>query len=180
MWRLTYAVPMWVAYLILTLPLDLLGLPIVALAILFRRNDTSVLGQPIISAPIWLALWGNSEDGYAPQWYTDATPTWPWWWRMWVWAAVRNRTNNLRFWKALHPPPVPERIQWLWIQDGKGYLCWQGIFTRGKFYTPWNGKTLTIGWRYTPADCVGVPSSDWRLHGCGFGWRYRVMAPGDV
>jgi len=169
MWRLTYSIPLWLAYNLVTLVLQVAGFALVPLAIIFRVRAVSLITlQPITTAPRLLWLFGNDEDGYEPAWYTAQTPTWPWWWRQWVWAAYRNPVNNLRFIRWLHPPPQVGELHYRVY--GRFTFLWQGWATRMVWISP-KGRWLTVGWKYWIDDAT-YPCTDWRRFGVGFGTRW--------
>ncbi|MCC7462084.1 MAG: hypothetical protein IT480_06425 [Gammaproteobacteria bacterium] len=171
--RFCWAVLTWIAYEVVFLPLVLLGPFVVPVAIRYRVWRTSAItGRLIATAPRALHLWGNEEDGYAPDSYGDARRTWSLWRRMFTWAAIRNPVGNLRFVRALHPPPQPWRIR---ILRGRYWvLIWQGAFYRlelshGRWW-------LGIGWKYRESDATAVAPDDWRRFGVGFGLRLKRAA----
>lgn len=171
--RLVWAVISIATYELLTLRLTILGFLVVPLAIYRGQWQISPInGRTIFTAPRWLWLWGNLEDGYDPQWYREANPEWGAFKRMYIWAAIRNSVNNLRFIKALNPPPVPERIRFAAVNHSCT-LCWQGAFSR----IVWTSKThwYGCGWKYDPQDQQGISDKDWRRFGVGFGIRRKPL-----
>jgi len=172
-WRFLWAIVSILAYELLTLPLTILGFVVVPVAIYRGRWQISPInGRTIYTAPRWLWLWGNDEDGYDPQWYREANPTWGPLRRMYTWAALRNSVNNLRFVKLLNPPPVPSRVKFAAINHN-ATLVWQGAFSRiiWTTRTHWYGA----GWKYDPGDANGVSDTDWRRFGVGFGIRRKEL-----
>ena len=169
MWRLTYSPFLWLAYNLVTLVLQVVGFLLVPIAIWKAVPTISpITGKAIVTAPRWLWLFGNDEDGYNPEWYEVYELTWPWWWRQWVWAAWRNPVNNLRFVTWLHPPPVVGKVHYrtYW----RFTFLWQGWATRLVWISP-KGHWLTVGWKYWIDDAT-VPCTDWRRFGVGFGTRW--------
>lgn len=160
-----------ILYECIALPLAVLGLFLVPLAIAFRQLEPAraAPGRVITNAPRWLWLWGNDEDGYQPDWYAAAHPQWSAWRRMYIWAAIRNSVNNLRFVRALHPPPNPARYR-TW-RRGVVTLIWQGWASRLIV----NERTwwLAIGWKYDPDS----EPAYWQQFGCGFGIRLKRYTP---
>ena len=105
------AAAQWAALIVLRVALILLGLPIVALAIPFRRAGVSASdGREIVNLPRWAWLWGNDFDGLLGDkrgWWANNTPfgvAVDSYLAMWWWAAVRNPVNNLRFVKGINCP----------------------------------------------------------------------------
>jgi hypothetical protein len=169
--RWTWCILTSTAYQVLTLPLDILGAVVVPFAILFGHNQPDITGtKTIYSAPKWLWLWGNQQDGYDPEWAVNTIyKGWPVFLRRYSWAAWRNKSSNKRFILWLHPAPEPERIGF--IQGRNWWICWQGWahnwqWVRKKSWTE-------IGWRYEPKDAQGVAETDWRQYGCGVAFRLR-------
>ncbi len=95
LWALLSATLYWLA----TIPLALLGFVVVPFAIWFGVSRPSNLtGKLIVTAPNWLALWGNEQDGFDPEWAVATIyKGWPTFWRRYSWAAWRNKVRNLSF-----------------------------------------------------------------------------------
>lgn len=176
--RIILGVISWTTYEVLSGVLMLAGLILIPVAIAYRQWVTSPLpmfdeyGRPatqprlITTAPSWLWLYGNDEDGFCPEWYRVLHPAWHPWRLMFMWAAIRNPVNNLRFIKALHPPQRAAEVRWAtW---GSFTLVWQGLLSRliydGSDY--W----FAIGWKYYP---VKEDASGWQAYGQGFGLRWK-------
>ena len=170
--RMLWALATFIVYNAITLVLQVIGFVLVPVAIWLSIEEVSfITGRTIRNAPRWLWLWGNDEDGYDPLWWIIARKDWKPFRRMWVWAAFRNPVNNLRFIKALHPPPVVGKIkQEEWHPSwGTIQLVWQGLFCRLNIYT--ENWELRMGWKYEVWDIV-TPCKDWRRFGVGFGTRF--------
>jgi hypothetical protein len=140
-------------------------------AVLFavRRPSRIYPELEILTAPKWLHILGNEQEGYDSPFAKSLHPTWKPFIRRFVWAAWRNKTSNVRFILWLHPAPEPERIGF--IQGRNWWICWQGWahnwqWVRSKSWTE-------IGWRYEPKDAQGVAETDWRQYGCGVAFRLR-------
>jgi hypothetical protein len=150
------------------------GLLLVHLAIKYRVTRKSRIrwfDTVIITAPDWLWIYGNEEDGYWPQWWVDEChelhPDWTAYKIMYWWAAIRNSTNNVRFIKFLHPPPRTGGVGWLTI--GKLTLVWQGLFSR----IIWEDdkRWIAAGWKYEAEYDQSIALEGWQRYGCGFGVR---------
>jgi len=75
----------------LRLPLIILGFIVVPLAYPFRKGN---------HFPRWAWLWDNDQDGiYGANWFHHGVLTFK---TCWLWSAVRNPTNNMRFWIGLN------------------------------------------------------------------------------
>lgn len=163
---LAWAVPTWIVYQLINVPLMLLGLLIVPVAIAFLRERVSpITGKPIVDAPAWLWPWGNSEDGYDPLWYWIARPRWSRFRRMYTWAAIRNSVNNLRWVPILNPKLNPARI--CAVGGMHWSLAWQGPYVSLELF--FEAFSAVCGWRVYARD-MGRPAvaGDWRVHGTGF------------
>lgn len=166
-----WAILTWIAYSILTLPLNVLGLLLIPFCIWFGHTETSyITNVPIFTAPRALWLWGDDEDGYDPVVWQQANPTWGCFKRMYVWGALRNSVNNLRFVKWLNPPPVPAKIKS--IVTPTWWLCGQGILF-GWQYTG-QDYIYSAGWKYNPSDALDIKIG-WRKYGVGFGLRRQAI-----
>jgi hypothetical protein len=163
---------LWPLYCLMNIVLIVLGFIAVPLAIEFGNWQMSnVKGILIYTAPRWLWLWGNDEDGYlSPEVFRHAKPTWSKWYTMFEWAAIRNNVGNLRFIKLMHPPQRADKVRWVTV--GSYTFVWQGILgnlihndaNRQAGAAPW----WWFGWKYEPerADATG-----WKALGQGFGIR---------
>ena len=68
---------------------------------------------PIFTAPDWLFLFGNEQEGQDPFWYQMKHPKWPKWLRAFVFCAWRNKLRNLPFVSCLswlHKPVGELRV----------------------------------------------------------------------
>lgn len=68
---------------------------------------------PIFTAPDWLFVFGNEQEGQDPFWYQMKHPKWPKWMRAFVFCAWRNKLRNLPFvtWLSwLHKPTGEMRV----------------------------------------------------------------------
>lgn len=85
----------------------------------------------IFTAPKWLNLLGDEEQGWTPQFLVDLWPRWvPLWFIAWSCCSWRNKLRNIAFW-----PPLA------WLHKPKGELR-EHIWP-----TEWGGfKMRTRGW----------------------------------
>lgn len=84
---------------LIQLPVMLLGLPLVAIGIPFRRDAVNEEGRPIVRLPRWLLPWDNAVDGLLGDkrgYYADYTKGWNPYFAMWWWAAIRNPANYFK------------------------------------------------------------------------------------
>jgi len=91
--------------------LALSGFVMVPFAIWFGVTRPSRLtGRVIFTAPDWLGVYGNEQDGFDPANAATLYEGWPTFWRRYSWAAWRNKIRNAPFVKALawlHVPKGP-------------------------------------------------------------------------
>lgn len=107
------AVILAAAYKLAFAPVAVLGAVLVPVAILFGVTRTSRLtGRTIFTAPDWLSVYGNEQDGYDPEWAVNTIyKGWPTFLRRYSWAAWRNKVRNLPFVPSLawlHVPPTED------------------------------------------------------------------------
>jgi hypothetical protein len=100
MWRLIYAIPSWILFECISIPLMLLGwivVPVAAICGAYVKTDDN-LAKPN-DGPIyhftwkWMYIWDNWEDGIANQNYKKFDSMFM---RIVYWSCLRNPTNNLR------------------------------------------------------------------------------------
>jgi hypothetical protein len=91
-------VPLFIAIQLASLLLTIIGLPVCALLAFshdWRMTVSPISGRSILTWPRWAWVWSNDEDGidgsapFHPE-YSAAR-------RAFVWSALRNPCNNLRF-----------------------------------------------------------------------------------
>jgi hypothetical protein len=78
------------AFMLSSLLMTVIGIPIVAIALLFMKKEDRHL-------PSWAWLWGNDKDGDGDQWWlSDHYPngTHTEWWPRFNWFAIRNSCYN--------------------------------------------------------------------------------------
>lgn len=98
--RLAGYIALFVVIQAVSLVLAILGLPICAFLAFrgkFNTGNNFDDTQHIQSFPTWAWLWSNDEDGVYPFWYAKINPTWSVGRTVFVWTALRNPVNNLRF-----------------------------------------------------------------------------------
>lgn len=109
-----------VIQLVVALILAIIGLPICALCAYLipgRIVKSPITRLPMLTFPKWAWLWANDEDGTYPTWYARINPTWSKSRVEFVWTALRNPVNNLRFVRGVSKPGRP---LWYW-SNGKHY-----------------------------------------------------------
>lgn len=97
--RAIWALLTGLAYLLATIPLTVAGFVLVPFAIWFGvERPSRITGRPIFTAPDWLGIYGNEQDGFDPAWAVETIyKGWPTFWRRYSWAAWRNAIRNLCF-----------------------------------------------------------------------------------
>lgn len=148
----------WCALAVVRLVLLVLGLLVVALAVLSPVAGISASdGRPIVNLRRWVWIFGNDFDGLdgdKRQWWAqncDALVFWgllPWlrnkgaplaplpvtsWLARWWWAAVRNPANNMRLLPLFSCPVRECEIAYLGarsVEDKPGQGGWQFVSAR--------------------------------------------------
>jgi hypothetical protein len=159
------ALTQWTALLLLRLVLIIVGLPIVAVALPFRRNTTSVSDQrPIVVLPSWAWLWSNDYDGVLGDkrgWWDANAPFGlgaNHLFSMWVWTAVRNPVNNLRLIPGVSCPVNECHISHAGqrtVEDKPGQGGWQFV-TAARRSSRWYGFYAVYQWSDTRAFVVRI------------------------
>lgn len=193
------SVILWPFMVILGLILYILGLPICALFAYSEDwiESTNYL-HPDRVIKVWRTdwawLWSNEEDGVTGHpGFQEKYVKWPRW-GAFVWSALRNPSNNLRFVKGLSLKIEPRLVQYvgndldppkrlpLNEQPPKGNVRWS--FTWQGPYAGWvYRKQLTadrhfqirLGWKLLPKDMYGVSDDDYRELKCGFGTQLHLF-----
>lgn len=200
MWRLCYAIPTWILYILIWIPLVLLGhliIPVLLVIGEYKRKDSNHwpwldwsnrYNQAYQGFPALFWLWANEGDGLYPPEYAKKYPDWSFFRLAWTWAAVRNPVNNLRFVPLLSCKIDSWRVHWIGnikggtpeFYDEKTYtysfFAWCGIYScYRKQYRNKKGQMMEfwIGWKIWPSDFYGV--SAFRKNGAGFAMQWRKM-----
>lgn len=189
--RFSFSVITWILYTILYVILIGLGHLIIPILLLIRAYGPhfswrySQIYQGF--KPKWLFyLWSNEGDGLFPPEYEARYPDWSFFFRAWMWSAVRNPVNNLRFIPFLNCKIDPAKVKWIGSlgQNAQLYepnekrtywfFCWCGWYSNLRRLYLHRGrlKEFWIGWRIWPNDIHGV--TEYRKHSAGFTlqWRY--------
>lgn len=177
------SLPIWAAMVVLDATLGLLGLFIVAGLAYTQswraRESKAYPDKRIVKAwtPAWAWLWGNEEDGV-----TGAL-----WFRQreigksaahiaFLWSALRNSTNNLRFVPVLSLIVNPTKVRFVAWSNGENWYAWQGLYSNLRLQI---GKyRFWLGWKIKPTDSdldQRLPADDYRYPGCGFGLQLKKV-----
>jgi len=200
-----FSIHCWLGYLaIMAAPLWLAGIPIcyaLARSGKYAERDSLYYGKRVLAwTPRWAWIWGNEEDGVGGTTWWDARVKGAFSWReIFLWSALRNPANNLRFVPVLHPVPEPKRVRYAgnsidpWDdlkalrEEGDGlhrpYWCyaWQGLFAG--FYVIWpltmtRHFRLRVGWKILPKDAIGGTVTDYRRFRYPFGLQFTPWRKG--
>jgi len=79
-----------------SLVLTIVGIPVVAVLVELDFLYFGMDGERVHFPP-WAWIWDNQEDGVLPTWFRQKYPTWSPHRTAFVWSALRNPCNNLRF-----------------------------------------------------------------------------------
>lgn len=170
--RILPAVPVWLAYQLIMLPLIILGFPLCAVGALWYQYQFKFTGHtratPILHWPRWMWLWDNEEDGIDgdpwtsagdepknPEWF-EATAGWFLWRRIFVWSAWRNSVGNARFTRALGMTVTPKDVI-LSVPLGNLYL--EQAVTTWNEYRKTGPYLARQGWRFE----LRFPWGDWTV-----------------
>lgn len=192
--RVLLGAPLWLAYSAAGAVLWVVGVPLVGVLALFeawhpRPSRTYADGRIVqVWNGGWLTwLWGNEEDGVTGAvWYRRAHPEWSARKCAFMWSALRNPSNNMRFIPGINPKIKPDKVRYRgWYEpewaaprfnDRVTYAyTWQGIFSgfkiifriKDSYYRFW------WGWKLRPDDVDGVESDNYRFPRCGFGLQFK-------
>ena len=75
--------------------------------------------------PRWAWLWDNDEDGVYPHWYVVLNPQWSVARVEFMWTALRNSVNNLRFVPGVSKPGRPLFYR-TWTARGRQFYAKAG------------------------------------------------------
>lgn len=109
-------IPLFILIQLASLVLTIIGLPVCAYLAYFH-GYTYYVNEDRCHFPKWAWIWDNDEDGVLPRWYHSEHDAWMNAHIIFVWTALRNPCNNLRFVRGVS---VPGRPLWLWT-NGKHY-----------------------------------------------------------
>lgn len=193
-------VVVWILRLVVTAPLWLIGLPVCY--VLAKRRAWVLEPSPYYQnpdgsprmllqwKPRWAKVFNQYEDGVTGAvWWQHAKREWPEWKRAFVWSAWRNPINALRFVYPFGIKLVPGLIQFRGnVQDSpqdddaregvyrfRWCYAWQSVYAGLWIRWPYRDgyAQFRIGYKVLPKDARGVPDSDYRSKGCGFGLQFQ-------
>ena len=131
-------VALFAAIQLTSLVLTLVGIPLLAVAAWRRDYYQDILnpGLKFHWNQKWLWIYDNEEDGIAPVWYNPSVSRY----RVWLWTAIRNSCNNLRYVRGVSDPTYP--IFW-----AEGTLMQKP-------------KRVLIGWNHSGSPTIYFKSSE--------------------
>lgn len=169
--RCAWALLAALLYKLAMVPLVLAGFVLVPFAIWFGVHRKSrITGVDIFTAPDWLDLYGNEQEGYDSAFAKSLHPTWPTFWRRYVWAAWRNKYRNLPFWRPLRwlhrPNPDSSLKSRAWT--------WRGV----RFRVSWRGWMTEFEWSRGSRYGDFGPRLDQPDSWGGVSWAFRPWGKG--
>jgi len=179
---LVISIPTWLLVGAIHLLFILLGLILIPLESFNVQQDKN---NRLQFSARWMWLYNNSEDGIdgrrggdpAQRWWMERTRIRTVRERIFLWSALRNPANNLRYVPILCPKFRPEWIGFVGTGDeprngesGWAYV-WQGIYSGLYIKTPrvW----FWIGWKFRPSDAKGINPADTRLPRADFAMQLQ-------
>lgn len=145
-------------------------------------------GRLVLRFPSLFAPWDNAEDGIdglrgsAPEqlWWLQKTSGWSQAKRIFIWSALRNPVDSLRWVPVLNPRIHPERVRFIGMDhepvkgEGGFYFAWQGPYSCIRFET--KSRRFWLGWKLKPTDRGGVSPDDPRAIRCDFAMQLKRIA----
>lgn len=191
--RIALSAPFWLLRLAVLLLFAILGLPIIGMLAwqawcwptYSERFNRTVLQFPRIA---W--LWNNQEDGVdglrggdpAQDWWAQKTAGWSPIRRIFIWSALRNPVDSLRWVPVLNPRLEPSRVRYVGMDhepmEGEG--GWYFAWLSGTPYTCIRFETkhfrFWLGTKIHPEDRNGLQPGDARAIRCDFACQLKRVA----
>lgn len=188
--RILLSVPFWLVRLAVLLIFAIIGLPLIAWQ---RGNLEAALSRRFPNRMLlrfharWMLPYQNDEDGAdglrggdpAQQWWADKTAGWSSRKRVFVWSALRNPVDSLRWMPLLNPKLDPSRVRFIGLDhepakgDNGWYFAWQGFYSCIRVER-W-GYRFWLGWKLKPNDVRGVQLDDVRSIRCDFAAQFKQV-----
>lgn len=192
--RILVSIPVWLLRLAALLVFGVIGIPIIYIfarraccwPAKSRRFDRIVLHFPSIAA-----LYDNDEDGVdglrggdpVQQWWANKTAGWNPQKRIFVWSALRNPVDSLRWVPVLNPKLEPSLVRFVGMnhEPAKGENGWYFAWLAGTPYSclrieRW-GWRFWLGTKLKPDDVNGLQPGDVRAIRCDFAAQLKRVAP---
>lgn len=170
------ALPAWLLYFALMIPLMVFGAILVPLATLWGAGyDKNKRLQFDLPMP---RIYNNREDGIDgcplidppknPAW-DESTKTWGFFRRIFVWSAWRNSVGNARWKPFLGMTVDPDKV-WIYIRGG--LRTTPAAFAPPSEYLKEGPYLARQGWRHELKFCWNPKQPDWtKRRYCWIGWR---------
>jgi len=193
--RILLSVPIWLLRLAVLLFFAIVGLLVVGVLAwqgwcwptYSARFNRTLLQFPLIAWP-----WCNYEDGVdglrggdpAQQWWAEKTAGWGARRRIFIWSALRNPVDSLRWVPVLNPKLDPARVRFIGMdhEPAKGENGWYYAWLAG---TPYSciryerfGFRFFLGWKLHPEDAKGFQPGDVRAIRCDFACQLKRVSRG--
>ncbi len=187
------SVPTWLLRLALFLPLAVVGIPLVyglARAGWCEARHSPRFNRAVLQwrTPWLFWLWNNAEDGIdglrggdpAQSWWAEKTTDYSDQRRIYVWSALRNPVDSLRFVPLLNPKIDPAKVRFIGMDheprkgEGGWYYAWMGAYSCIRYET--TKYRLWVGWKLKPEDAKGLESGDPRAQRCDFACQLKRVA----
>jgi hypothetical protein len=186
--RILLSLPVWIARLAVLLFFAILGIPIVALLAWqawFWPTPSTRFGRTVLQFPLIAWPYCNFEDGVdglrggdlAQQWWADKTAGWSPQKRVFVWSALRNPVDSLRWVPILNPVIIPRDVRFIGMDhepakgEGGWYFAWMGFYSCLRYET--KTHRLWVGWKLKPEDRNGLQPGDVRAIRCDFACQLK-------
>ena len=186
--RILLSIPLWLLRLIILLLFAIPGfllIPSQAHRAEFRASKR--FPERILPRFVawWMAPYQNDEDGIdglrggdpAQEWWAQKTANWSARRRVFVWSALRNPVDSLRWVPILNPMLVVRDVRYVGMdhEPAKGengwYFAWIGIYSCIRVER-W-GWRFWLGWKLKPDDVNGLQAGDVRAIRCDFACQLK-------
>jgi len=181
---------LWLARILVLLILAVPGGPVIlilAKARLARSWRSRYFERDVMQFPSLFWLWNNAEDGVdglrggdpAQQWWADKTAGWSPQKRIFVWSALRNPVDSLRWVPVINPKLEPSRVRFVGMdhEPGDGESGWYFAWLSGTAYSCIRveryGFRFWLGNKIHPEDVRGLQPGDYRAIRCDFACQFK-------
>lgn len=193
-WRLPIFVVFWIVRLAIFLPLAIMGIPLVYWQTSRGKHSprpSKRFSHTLLLWSTWFMWpWQNEEDGVdglrggdpAQQWWADKTAGWSPQKRIFVWSALRNPVDSLRWVPVLNPQLIPREVHFIGMDhepekgEGGWYFAWMGPYSCIRYET--KHFRFWFGWKIRPEDRCGLQPGDVRAIRCDFAMQAKRVARG--
>lgn len=183
--RILVSIPLWLLRVALLLVLAAIGIPVIGVLAWQGwcwPTPSKRFNRTILQFPRVAALWNNDEDGVdglrggdpAQQWWADKTAGWSPQKRIFIWSALRNPVDSLRWISLINPKLDPSRVRFVGMdhEPDHGESGWYFAWLAG---TPFScirierwGFRFWLGTKLHPEDVRGLQPGDVRAIRCDF------------